>query len=69
MSDDEAPVDGGLPSSGFPTAAAGDTVDFGWADDDNKNKKLSGRRKKLQKKIRPGSFGERRQTSAGLCFD
>ncbi|KAL4439981.1 hypothetical protein ABPG75_002982 [Micractinium tetrahymenae] len=43
-----APAKGGFPSAGL------ETVEFGWEDD--KNKKLSGRRKKLQKKVKPGSF-------------
>lgn len=47
---------------GFPTSKPLDFVDFGWADDDeDKNKKLTGRRKKLQRKVKPGSFGERRR--------
>lgn len=57
MSDDEgglfaAPAKGGFPAAGAPS----DFVEFGWEDD--KNKKLTGRRKKLQRKVKPGSFGE-----------
>ena len=55
MSDDEglfADAKGGA----FPSASPGDFVDFGWADDTNK--KMTGRRKKHQKKVKPGSFGE-----------
>lgn len=58
MSDDEdllADAGGGE----FPSA---DVVEFGF---DEENKKLTGRRKKLQKKAKPGSFGERRRAAAG----
>ena len=55
MSDDEglfADARGG----GFPTAAPSEFVEFGFEED--ASKKLTGRRKKLQRKVKPGSFGE-----------
>lgn len=44
----------GVPAKGeaFPSTDA--TVEFGWDDD----RKVSGRRKKAQRKAKPGSFGE-----------
>ncbi|PRW33125.1 DEAD-box ATP-dependent RNA helicase 29 isoform X1 isoform B [Chlorella sorokiniana] len=54
MSDDEGLF--AAPRGGaFPSAAPSDFVDFGWQDEGG-NKKLTGRRKKLQKKVKPGSF-------------
>ena len=55
---------GGFPST-TPSAAAASSgvVEFGWGED--KNAKLSGRRKKLQKKIKPGSFGAGGRRLAG----
>lgn len=56
MSKDKGGLFSAPAKGGFPSVAPSDTVEFGWEDD--KNKKLTGRRKKLQKKIKPGSFGE-----------
>ena len=49
--------DGGFPKVS-PADLGAEFVDFGWTDDVDKKK--TGRRKKLQRKIKPGSFGERR---------
>ncbi|KAL4420282.1 hypothetical protein ABPG77_005622 [Micractinium sp. CCAP 211/92] len=54
MSNDEDRLFEAPAKGGFPSVAPIDTVEFGWEDD--QNKKLTGRRKKLQKKIKPGSF-------------
>lgn len=54
MSKDKGGLFSAPAKGGFPSVAPSDTVEFGWEDD--KNKKLTGRRKKLQKKIKPGSF-------------
>ena len=56
MSDDEGLFADAGGAAGFPTAGPRDCVEFGWEDD--KNKKMTGRRKKLQRKVKPGSFGE-----------
>ena len=56
-----------LPRGGFPStktsaaAASSGVVEFGW--DEEKSAKLTGRRKKQQKKIKPGSFGARRRAA------
>lgn len=63
MSDDEGLfADGG--GGGFPTAGAQEFVDFGFEED--ASKKMTGRRKKLQRKVKPGSFGEPAGWLAGL---
>ena len=67
MSDDEG-LFAAAAKGGFPAASASDFVEFGWTDE--KDRKMSGRRKKLQRKVKPGSFGERRQgrwRQAAVC--
>lgn len=61
MVDEELFAD--VPGHGLAKGNPADFVDFGWADDEDK--KLTGRRKKLQRKAKPGSFGERQR--AGLA--
>lgn len=62
MSKDEDGLFAAPAKGGFPSVAPTDTVEFGWQDDTNK--KLSGRRKKLQRKAKPGSFGESAPSAA-----